>query len=57
MADYREMYLTLMRETERAIRILTDAQRKCEELYLDSMNPDISLLERHTEPPKPGGRN
>ena len=32
--DYREMYLTLMRATEQAIRLLIEAQRKCEELYL-----------------------
>lgn len=34
MADYREMYLHLMRETEKAIRILIQAQQDCEELYL-----------------------
>lgn len=34
MADYQEMYLHLMRETEKAIRILIAAQRDCEELYL-----------------------
>ena len=32
MPDYKEMYLTLMRETEKAIRTLTEAQRACEEL-------------------------
>ncbi|MGN1030706.1 MAG: hypothetical protein ACI4PQ_03800 [Butyricicoccaceae bacterium] len=36
MADYQEMYLELMRDTEKAIRILVEAQRKCEELYLVS---------------------
>ena len=34
MPDYREMYLTMMRETERAIELLIAAQRKCEELYI-----------------------
>ena len=34
MEDYREMYLTLMRATEQVIRVLVEAQRKCEELYL-----------------------
>ena len=34
MPDYQEMYLHLMRETEKAIRILIAAQRECEELYL-----------------------
>ena len=36
MPDYQEMYLHLMRETEKAIRILTEAQRACEELYLSA---------------------
>ena len=36
MPDYKEMYLTLMRETEKAIRTLTEAQRACEELYLQA---------------------
>ena len=34
MPNYKEMYLTLMRETEKAIRTLMEAQRVCEELYL-----------------------
>ena len=33
-ADYKEMYLTMMRASEKAIRILIEAQQKCEELYL-----------------------
>lgn len=32
--DYRELYLTMMRESEKAISILIEAQQKCEELYL-----------------------
>ena len=44
MADWKEMYLTLMRDTERAIRILTEAQRVCEELYLREEDPPIRLL-------------
>ena len=33
MPDYRELYLTMVRETEKAISILIDAQKKCEDLY------------------------
>ena len=33
-ADYKEMYLIMMRASEKAIRILIEAQQKCEELYL-----------------------
>lgn len=39
MPDYKEMYLTLMRETEKAVRILTEAQKTCEELYLKDEGP------------------
>ena len=48
-ADYREMYLHLMRETEKTIRILTEAQRRCEELYLDSTEPTASSAARLAE--------
>lgn len=33
---YKEMYLHLMRETEKAIRILIAAQQECEERYLNA---------------------
>lgn len=35
MADYKEMYLKMMRATEQAMRILVEAQRECEEMFLD----------------------
>ena len=35
--DYKEMYLKMMRETEKAIDILIKVQRECEEMYI-SMN-------------------
>lgn len=34
MPDYKEMYLTLFRATEKAVRILTDAQMQAEEIFL-----------------------
>ena len=34
MPDYKELYLTMMRETEKAIRILVEAHITCEERYL-----------------------
>ena len=34
MPDYKEMYFHMVRETEKAIRILIKAQRDCEEMYL-----------------------
>lgn len=44
MPDWKEMYLTLMRETEKAVRILTEAQQKCEELYIEAEEPVLELL-------------
>ena len=35
MPDYKEMYLTMVRASEKAINTLVEAQRKCEELYLE----------------------
>ena len=35
MADYREeMYLEMARSVEKALNILMDAQKKCEELHI-----------------------
>ncbi len=36
MPDYRKMYLKMIDSTEQAIQILIDAQRQCEEMYIDS---------------------
>ena len=33
---YREMYLTMARAAERAIRLLVEAQQACETLYMES---------------------
>ena len=34
MADYKALYLEMMRASEKSIRILIDAQKKCEEQIL-----------------------
>ena len=44
MPDWKAMYLSLMRDTEKAIRILEEGQRKCEELYLQDEGPHLQLL-------------
>ena len=46
MPDYKEMYLTMARETEKAIRILEAAQLRCEELYIQSEEPELVVLPR-----------
>ncbi len=40
MPDYQKMYVTLVHETEKAINILIDAQRKCEEMYIGEEETD-----------------
>lgn len=44
MPDYKKIYLTMAQETEKAINILIDAQRKCEQMYIDSPETEIKLL-------------
>ena len=49
MPDYQEMYLTMIRASEKAIRILIEAQQKCEELYLDAEDAPLTLLPKETD--------
>lgn len=51
MPDWKEMYLSLMRDTEKAIRILEEGQRKCEELYLADPGPVLRVLPEAPECP------
>ena len=34
MPDYKEMYLKMVRATEKAMNILIQAQQECEEMYI-----------------------
>lgn len=34
MPDFEEMYYTLMRASEEALRIMIEAQEECEEMYI-----------------------
>lgn len=36
MPDYKEMYLIMMRASEQAQNVLIEAQRKCEEMYVEA---------------------
>ncbi len=51
MPDYRELYLTLMREVEKSIEILINAQRKCEDMYINSEDPIIQVIDFTQNPP------
>ena len=46
MADYKEMYFKLFRATTRAIDILVEAQRDCEELYISEPSPKLTTFPR-----------
>lgn len=51
-SNYREMYFHLFRETEKAIRILQEAQAACEELYLAQAPAALTVLPERS--PKEG---
>ncbi len=40
--DYKEMYLKMVRATEAAMRLLIEAQRECEALYVGAEKNDPS---------------
>lgn len=42
MTDYRKMYLEMVHGTEQAIQILTNIQRQCEEIYINSSESEES---------------
>ncbi len=47
MPDYKEMYLEMVRETEKAINILIAVQQKCEAQYIEAAEPEIIILNRN----------
>lgn len=49
MPDYKEMYLEMVRETEKAINILIAAQRRCEEMYISAPEADVTVLPSRAE--------
>ena len=51
MPNYKEMYLKMVRASERAINILIEAQRECEVMYLSGRSlTDFSGKEKASEP-------
>ena len=54
MPDWKSMYIHLFRETERAIDILTSAQRKCEDMYINAPEPKIRLFPQSGAPEEDG---
>ena len=50
MANYKEMYLKMMRASEEALRILIQAQQECEEMYLSAPEPEIIIIPKEESP-------
>jgi hypothetical protein len=40
MPNYEEMYHIMMRATEEALRIIIEAQKNCEEMYIAQENEE-----------------
>ena len=55
MPNYQEMYLKMVRASERAINILIEAQRECEEMYLSGWS--LTVLPGKENAPEPGDRS
>ena len=48
MPDYKEMYLMMVRETEKAVQTLIQVQKACEELYIQDEGPALRVLPRRS---------
>lgn len=44
MPDYEKMYLHMAREVEKAVRILTEVQQECEEMYMQDGEAPVIML-------------
>ena len=49
MPDWKEIYLHLFRETERAKNIQIDAQQHCEEMYISALEHELRVLPKQDE--------
>ena len=51
LADYKKMYLTAMDAMEKAIELLTEAQQKCEDIYVATggEEPELFVMDREHE--------
>jgi len=44
MPDYKEMYLRMLRASEKALDIIINAQQECEELYITNPSPETRVV-------------
>ena len=42
MPDYKQMYLTMLDACEKALEILTEAEQKCEDIYVATCEDETS---------------
>lgn len=50
MVDYKAMYIHLFQQVERAVRILQQAQLDCEDMYINSPESELLLLNGADQP-------
>ena len=55
MPDYKEMYLKMVRASEKAINILIEAQRECEEMYVSGRS--LTVVPDRESAPEPEERS
>ena len=48
MPDYQEMYLKMFRASEAAANILIEAQRECEQMYIEAPEAELRVLSAQT---------
>ncbi len=46
MSTYKDMYYHLLKESEKALNIIINAQKECEELYLEEKKDNFSIFKR-----------
>ena len=51
MPNYKEMYLKMVRASEKAINVLIEAQQECEEMYVSG--PELTAFPDRKEAPGP----
>lgn len=44
MTDYKELYLTLLRASEKAVQTIIAAQQECEEMFISSATPELIIF-------------
>lgn len=51
MPDYKAMYFRMAHETAKAIDLLVEVQRECEEMYINAEEPELTVLHFPEEEP------